>query len=81
MGIRIETHTKLKFTEADVKKVDKRRGGFQQNNLRYGIQGRIGYKGINLFYKHSLVSIFGANGPVNTSDTAYSTIGISISGL
>lgn len=80
-GIRLETHTKLKFTEASVKKVEKKRENFQQNNLRYGIQGRIGYKGINLFYKHSLVSIFGSNGPVNTSDAAYSTIGISISGL
>lgn len=80
-GIRLETHTKVKFTEGNVKKVEKKRDDFQQNNLRYGVHGRIGYKGVNLFYKHSLTTMFNSRGPVNTTNTTFSTIGISISGF
>ena len=80
-GIRIESHSKTKYTELGVKKVEKKRDNFQQTNLRYGVHGRIGYKSVNLFYKHSLTTIFGSNGPVNTNNSSFSTIGISFSGL
>jgi len=80
-GIRLESHTKVKFEEDGVKKLVKKRDDFQQKSLRYGLLGRIGIKGINFFYKQSLSSIFNDQGPTDTIDTSYRTIGISIKGL
>lgn len=80
-GIRIESHTKIKFVEGGVKKMVKKRNDFQQKSLRYGLHGRIGYKNINLFYKQSFSSIFNNQGPAGTINTSFRTIGISISGF
>lgn len=80
-GIRLETHTKIKFDEDGIKKVEKKRGEFHQKKIRYGLHGRIGYRGINLFYKQSFSTIFGDQGPAGSENAKYSTIGISISGL
>ncbi len=81
IGMRLESHTKINFLERGIKKLEKKKGEFQQEKFRYGIQGRFGFKSVNIFYKHSLSPIFGGSGPAGTSDTAFTTIGISISGL
>ena len=81
VGFRLESHTKVKFEEEGIKKLTKKRDDYQQKNLRYGLHARVGFKGVNLFYKQSFSSIFGSEGPSGTVDTSYRTIGISISGL
>lgn len=77
----LESHTKVKFKDAGRDQTIKQRDDFEQNKLRYGLQGRFGFGSFNFFYKHYFSNIFNSNGPAGTPDITTNTIGISISGL
>ena len=88
-AFRIESHTKLKYSDEFGKKMKvKQKNDFGLNTVRLGAYGRIGYRSFSLFYKTYFTGLFSNSGPqddpnfVNQSwDLRYSTIGISLSGL
>lgn len=77
-----ESKTKIKYTDVQGNKTKaKKKSDFNQPKLRFGAYGKIGYRGLSLFYKHYFTMMFNEDGPVGSEDTRYSTIGISITGL
>lgn len=81
-AIRMESHTKIKFTdEFGNKRKIKDKNAFGLNGMRFGAYGRVGYRSVSLFYKTYFTKLFSSNGPNGTADMLYSTIGISLTGL
>jgi len=80
-GMRFSSHMKLKYEQEgeNVKTKDKR--SFELNRFRYGLTGRVGVGGFNVFYYQSLSTLFDGNGPVDTEDTSNITIGLSFTGF
>ncbi|ELR70309.1 hypothetical protein C900_03994 [Fulvivirga imtechensis AK7] len=79
-GIRFSSHTKLKY-ELDGENVKtKNKRDFGLNRFRYGLTGRIGIGGFNLFYYHSLSEMFDG-GPFGTENTSNITVGLSFTGF
>jgi len=78
-GLRMSSHTKLKFDEDGQTKIQKNKARFNLNNWRYGYQVRLGFRGIHLFWKSFLSDTFkGEVGGVNPLQT---TVGINITGF
>lgn len=79
-GFRFSSHTKLKYSLNDENIKEKNKRDFGLNRLRYGLTGRVGFGGFNLFYYHSLSEMFD-EGPAGTVDTSNMTLGISFTGF
>lgn len=79
VGYRIKSYTKNKYSFGGNRRIDKSVGQFGMNDLQYGLQGRLGFKGVNVFYKYYLSDMF-QNGPLGTNPTIQ-TIGINITGF
>lgn len=79
-GIRFSSHTKIKFEDEgdNVKLKEKRSYGL--NRFRYGVTGRIGIAGFNIFYYQSLSEMFD-DGPEGTANTTNITVGVSFTGF
>ncbi len=60
-GYRIWSRTKYIYDENGDKKKDKNTGNFLLNNVRYGIRGQFGFKGIDLFVEYDLNEMFQEN--------------------
>ena len=77
-----ESKTKIKYTDVQGNKTkDKKKSDFNQPKLRFGAYGKLGYRGVSLYYKHYFTNMFNEDGPIGSENTRYSTIGISITGL
>jgi hypothetical protein len=80
IGGRFESHTKTQYTlENGQRRQEKLRTSFGLEDVRYGVRGRIGLKGVNAFYKLYLSDLF-RNSPAEQSPTAW-TVGINFSGF
>ncbi|WP_310397847.1 outer membrane beta-barrel protein [Hymenobacter sp.] len=76
-GYRIKSHTKLKYTSEGTTYKDKDDGGYNMENFLYGLQGTVGYGGLELFAKYNMNNLFKANaGP----DTQVLSFGLRLSG-
>ena len=52
-GIQMASHMKLKYEAIDGRTIkEKTKDDFGLSNFRYGVHGRIGFRGVNIFYKH-----------------------------
>lgn len=81
-GIRFSSHTKLKYEDNNETIKTKEKRSFQLNRFRYGVTGRIGIGGFNVFYYQSLSQLFeDGKGPEGTLDTSNITIGLSFTGF
>lgn len=81
-AFRLESHTKLKYTDEFGKKMKtKQKNDFGLNTIRLGAHGRLGYRSFSLFYKTYFTNMFSSNGPNGTADMLYTTIGVSLTGL
>ncbi|MCF6361319.1 MAG: hypothetical protein L3J29_11235 [Cyclobacteriaceae bacterium] len=60
-GYRIWSRTKYIYDENGDKKKDKNTGNFLLNNVRYGLRGQFGFKGIDLFVEYDLNEMFQAD--------------------
>lgn len=81
-GVRFSSHTKLKYEENDETIKSKEKRDFELNRFRYGVTGRIGIGGFNVFYYQSLSQLFDdGKGPEGTVDTSNITIGLSFTGF
>lgn len=60
VGYRLESHTKIKYTNGDDKK-EKDRGNFYLNDWKYGLRGMIGIKSIKFFGNYELNTLYRDN--------------------
>ena len=55
VGYRLHSYSKIKDSEGEK---EHERSNFYLNNVRYGIQGLVGIKGVDLFFKYDLNPLF-----------------------
>ena len=60
-GLRLGSHTKVKYKEDGDTEKDKNHDNFYLNTLRCGAHLRIGYRGLNLFATYGLTDLFEKN--------------------
>ncbi|MCF6352398.1 MAG: hypothetical protein L3J06_05255 [Cyclobacteriaceae bacterium] len=60
-GYRIWSRTKYIYRDNGDKKKDKNNGNFLLNNIRYGLRGQIGIRGIDLFVEYDMSDMFQDN--------------------
>ncbi|MEM9339291.1 MAG: outer membrane beta-barrel protein [Bacteroidota bacterium] len=78
-GLRLNSHTKWRYTENGETKRQKISGEFNLNAWRYGVQIRLGFKGVHFFYKQFLSDTFKSS--LNEVNPRLTTIGINITGF
>lgn len=57
-GYRVASRTKYIYEETGDKKKDKNKSNFLLNDIRYGVRGQFGFKGIDLFVEYDLNKMF-----------------------
>jgi len=62
-GYKMDSMTKIRYSEFGEKRTMKNKQDFNLNPIRFGIYGRVGIGGFNLWYYHSLTPLFGELGP------------------
>lgn len=79
LGVRVESHMKLKYSDGDVNFKNKFSNDFNLSSVRYGLIGRVGTRGISGFYRIYFSELFdaGQSPDPELNPTSY-TIGISI---
>ncbi|TGE28517.1 outer membrane beta-barrel protein [Hymenobacter metallicola] len=60
-GYRLASHTKIKYNDEEHTRKDKDRGSFNLEDFQYGLQGKIGVRGIDLFVKYNMNELFKEN--------------------
>lgn len=79
VGLRVKAYTKWKYGNRGETVKQKTTGKFNLNSFRYGYQIRAGWKGVHIFYKRYVSSVF--NDPFPSGDPVASTIGINVTGF
>ncbi|MFY0689791.1 MAG: outer membrane beta-barrel protein [Cyclobacteriaceae bacterium] len=80
IGAKIESYTKVRYeTRSESPKTDKQQGVFGLSDVRYGLVGRFGFKGVNAFAKYYISDIW-RNGPNGASPNLF-TVGINFTGF
>jgi len=81
IGYLMNSHTKLVYKLDGDKIKSKNQQDYNFEKIRYGIIGRLGFPGINIFGYYSLSSLFkGDQGPEATGATTWN-VGLSITGF
>jgi hypothetical protein len=57
-GVLIDSHTKVKYEVNGRNVIDKVKDDFGLSNFRYGVSGRLGFRGVNVYYKHYFSKLF-----------------------
>ncbi|UOQ51787.1 outer membrane beta-barrel protein [Hymenobacter cellulosivorans] len=60
-GYRLASHTKIKYEDEGNTRKDKDRGSFNLEDFQYGLQGKIGVRGLDLFVKYNMNELFKEN--------------------
>lgn len=89
LGLRLKSKDKLVFDFDGEKFKSKSSGDFGSSNFRYGVQARLGFRGVHLFYKQYFNNVFREDMKVITFDnpsgqtfnTKMVTFGINITGF
>ena len=77
-GVLFDAHTKVKYELDGDTKIIKDKESFDLSRFRYGVQGRIGIGGFNLFYYQELSELFkDGKGPEATTASPFK-IGLSL---
>ena len=67
-GVLINSHTKVKYEENGRNVINKVNDDFGLSNFRYGISGRLGFRGFNFYYKYYFSQLFSSGEqPVGTT--------------
>lgn len=77
IGFLFNAHTKLKFKEDGDNRKTKEHDNFDLSRFRYGLQGKIGFGGFNLYYYHSLSELFKNNQGPESTGTSPMQVGLS----
>jgi len=78
-GLRLNAHSKWKYSEDGSDRVQKLSGSFDLNRVRYGYQVRFGYRGTHLFFKQYLSDVF--NSTIEDTNPRMFSVGINFSGF
>lgn len=82
IGLRMESHTKIKYDFDDVRRTEKLRDTFGLNNFRFGVQARYGLRGLHVFYKYYFSELYRSEqAPGGVANPNIWTLGINISGF
>lgn len=82
VGFLMSSHTKIKYDLQGDTVIEKNKRDFSLSSFRYGVHGRIGYGGFNLFMHYNLSNLFDDGlGPPGTSNSNNITVGISLAGF
>ncbi|MEQ9231723.1 MAG: outer membrane beta-barrel protein [Cyclobacteriaceae bacterium] len=57
-GLKMGAHSKIKYEDAVTRGKEKLRSNFGLRDVRYGLQFRIGWKGVHFFYKHYMSPVY-----------------------
>ena len=57
-GLKISSHTKIKYNDDGDKKKEKNRNDFYISPFRYALTGRIGYRALNLYFNYYMTDFF-----------------------
>ncbi len=76
IGYRVHSYTKIMYFRDRDKAKDHEAGNFALSNVRYGVQGLIGFRGINLFAKYDLNPLFTSGRGPSPSDLNAFSFGI-----
>ncbi len=60
-GYRLGSHAKLKYEENNRTEKDKIRGSYNLSDFQYGLEGVVGYGGLDLFVKYNMNDLFKDN--------------------
>lgn len=80
VGLRLNSHSKLKYDDAGETVIEKVKGGYNLSALRYGVQFRLGFKGVHLFYKKYFNDTF-KDAFSNGVNPRMTSIGINVTGF
>lgn len=82
IGFKLNSHTKIKYTEDGNTVKFKNHQNFDMNTIRYGATARVGIGWFTLFYYHNMSDLFKSDkGPsLGTAITSY-TVGLTIAGF
>lgn len=78
VGYRLKSWTKLKYTYEGTTYKDKDHGSYNMEDLQYGLQGTLGYRGFELFAKYNMNQLFKENQGPNTQVVSF---GVRIAGI
>lgn len=89
LGVRLKSKDKLVYQLNGEKYITKESGDFGASDFRFGVQARLGFKGIHFFYKQYLNNVFKDDMPVKTFNDqngqtfnpTLTTIGINFTGF
>lgn len=82
IGARLESHTKIKYDFNNIRRAEKLRDRFGLQDFRFGFQGRVGLRGIHVFYKYYFTEVFRpGRSPGENAAPGLWTFGINISGF
>ena len=79
LGLRLNSHSKLKFDEGGETVIEKVKGEYNLNGVRYGVQARFGFRGVHIFYKQYFSDLF--QDSVGAANPRMTTIGINVTGF
>jgi hypothetical protein len=71
VGYRIKSWTKLKYTTDGNTVKDKEDGSYNMEDFLYGVQGTIGYGGLELFAKYNMNNLFKNNAGPETQVVSF----------
>ena len=81
VGVLMSSHTKIKRQQdGDISK-EKVKDSFDLTRLRYGVTGRIGIGGFNVYYYQNLTPLFEKNKGPNRTEVSNITVGLSFTGF
>lgn len=79
IGVKLKAHTKWKYDEEGETVKQKISGNYNLSTFRFGVQGRVGFKGVHFFYKKYFTSLY--KDLVLGIDPTMTTIGINFTGF
>lgn len=81
LGVRFNSHMKLKYDQGGETVIEKIKGNYNLPRMRYGVQARLGFRGIHLFYKRYFGGTFKDDLGDNEVNPEITTIGINFTGF
>ncbi len=76
VGYRVHSYSKIMYFNEGDKEKDHDTDSFYLSNFRYGVQGLVGFRGINLFVKYDLNPLFAPGRGPSTNDLHALSFGI-----
>ena len=78
IGFKIDSYTKIKYKQDDDTKKSKFKQDYNLNNFRYGVQARLGFRGINAFGYYALSPLFEKGKGPEQTEAQHLMVGLSI---